>query len=123
MPMGGPATTTPPPAAAPPRNAVNAEVTLFSYDGGTTFTTLKEQKAATLQAGYYLAAFKLLPFVRIEKQDIKGTKTGDNKRVQIGVNYMPMGNNFNIKGALSRIDPSVGNKSNEYTIQMQFFYY
>jgi hypothetical protein len=111
------------PATATAKNALNAELSLFSFDGGTTFTALKEQKAATLQAGYYIAAFKVNPFVRLEKQDIKGTKTGDNKRAQIGINYMPNGNNFNVKGAISRIDPSVGNKSNEYTIQMQFFYY
>jgi hypothetical protein len=121
VPMGGAgaAGTTPPPA----KNAFNAELSLFSYDGGTTFTALKEQKAATLQAGYYFAPLKINPFVRVEKQDINGTKTGDNKRAQIGLTYMPLGNNFNLRGAISRIDPSVGNKSNEYTIQMQFFYY
>jgi hypothetical protein len=115
--------TTPAPAPAPARNAFNAEVSLFSYDGGTTFTALREQKAATLQAGYYLASFKVMPFVRLERQDFQGTSTGDNKRAQLGFTYMPNGNNFNIKGAISRIDPSAGNKSSAYTIQMQFFYY
>jgi hypothetical protein len=115
--------TTPPPAPAATHNALNAELTLLNFNGDTTFSTLKKQNDATLQAGYYLAGVKLMPWIRFEKQDIKNTSTGDNKRQQLGLTYYPAGHNFNIKGAYSHIDPTVGNKSNEYTVQMQFFYY
>ena len=37
--------------------------------------------------------------------------------------WFPNAANYNIKGAFSRVDPRTGNKTNEYTIQMQFFYF
>ena len=37
--------------------------------------------------------------------------------------WFPYGHNFNTKFAYSHIDPRTGNGTNEFTIQMQFFYY
>jgi hypothetical protein len=122
-PAGGAPTTPAPPA--PARNAVNAEVTLLAFDGGKTFTAIPEQKAATAQLGYYVAGLKVMPFVRLEKQDFRATANNgrDNNRQQVGLTWFPNGHNFNIKGAYSRVDPRAGNTTNEFTIQMQFFYY
>lgn len=118
--------TTPPPPALP-RNAFNGELTLLHFDGGSTFTAanINDQNDATVQLGYYLAGPKVMPFVRFEKQDFKASSNNgrDNKRLQAGLSWMPNGNNFNIKGAYSRVDPHVGNTTNEFTIQMQLFYY
>ena len=118
--------TTPPPPALP-RNAFNGELTLLHFNGGTTFTSaaINDQNDATIQLGYYLAAAKVMPFVRFEKQDFKATANNgrDNRRLQAGLSWMPNGNNFNIKGAYTRVDPHVGNTTNELTVQMQVFYY
>jgi hypothetical protein len=108
------------------KNALNAEITLLKFDGGTTFTAaIPEQRDATLQAGYYLGGPKFMPFLRYENQNFTASSNNarDNKRYQAGLTWLPNGNNFNIKGAYSRIAPNVGNKTNQYTIQMQFFYY
>jgi hypothetical protein len=109
----------------PGRNALNGEIMLFSYDGGTTFPTLPEQKAATMQAGYYLSAPKVMPFLRLEQQAFRTAlnTSRDNKRMQAGLTWYRNGNNFNIKGAWSRVAPRAGNQTSEFTIQMQFFYY
>ena len=107
------------------KNEFNGIATIYGFDGGTTFSAIPEQKDAALQLGYYLAAPKVMPFVRIEKQDFRARANNgrDNNRQQLGLAFYPNGNNFNVKGAYSRVDPRVGKKTNEYTVQMQFFYY
>ncbi|HEY8132616.1 MAG TPA: hypothetical protein VII12_12070, partial [Thermoanaerobaculia bacterium] len=107
------------------KNAFNGILTLYHFDGGSTFTALPEQRDAALQLGFYLAATKVMPFLRLEKQDFKARANNgrDNNRQQLGLAYYPNGNNFNIKGAYSRVDPRTGNTTNQYTVQMQYFYY
>jgi hypothetical protein len=109
----------------PAKNAINGELTYLHFNGGTTFTALPLQDDATLQAGYYLSAMKVMPFARYERQDFKDAvnDSKDNNREQVGLTWYPNGHNFNIKGAYSRVKPRVGNKTNEYTVQMQFFYF
>jgi Phosphate-selective porin O and P len=109
------------------KNEFNGILTLYRLDGGTTFTApaLAKQSDLALQLGYYLAPQKVMPFVRYEKQNFSASanKTRDNNRVQAGIGWYPNGNNFNIKGAYTRVDPRAGNKTSQFTIQTQFFYY
>lgn len=107
------------------KNALNADVLLLGFDGGDTLTTIPEQRDVTLQAGYYMGDLKIQPFLRVEQQDFRATANNgkDNKRLQAGLAWLPNGHNFNIKGAFSRVDPRVGNTTNEFTVQLQFFYY
>jgi hypothetical protein len=107
------------------KNAFNGILTLYSFDGGTTFAAIPEQKDFALQAGFYLAPLKVMPFVRLEKQDFKASSLNgnDNNREQLGLGWYPNGNNFNIKAAYTRVDPRAGRTTNQYTAQMQFFYY
>ena len=107
------------------KHAINAELTLLSFDGGNFMTAIPERKAYTTQAEYYFAGPKAMPWVRLENQDFRASANNgrDNKRQQIGVTWLPNGNNFNVKAAYSRVDPRVGNKTNEFTVQVQFFYY
>jgi len=105
------------------KNELNGELTLLHFDGGKFITSIPNQRDATAQLGYYVAGLKVMPWIRFEKKDVHHTNTGDENRQQAGVTWYPSGHNFNVKGAYSRVDPRVGNKTNEYTIQMQFFYY
>jgi Phosphate-selective porin O and P len=107
------------------QNALNGELTLLHFDGGSTFTTIPEQSDATLQVGYYLAPSKVMPWLRLEEQDFRSSVDNprDNKRLQAGVTWLPRGNNFNIKAAYSRVDPRAGRNLSQYTVQLQFFYY
>lgn len=107
------------------KNAFNGLLTLYSFDGGRTFTAIPEQRDASLQLGFYVAATKVMPFVRLEKQDFRASTLNgnDNNREQLGLGWFPNGNNFNIKAAYSRVDPRAGRTTNEYTVQLQFFYY
>ncbi len=107
------------------KNAFNGIVTLYHFDGGTTFTALPEQRDVAIQAGYYLSGTKVMPFARLEDQNFRATSNNpkDNKRVQVGLAWYPNGNNFNVKAGATRVDPRAGNKTNQFTVQMQFFYY
>jgi hypothetical protein len=107
------------------KNALNGELTLLKFDGGTTFASIPEQRDATLQVGYYLGGPKVMPWLRYENQNFTASSQNsrDNHRYQLGVTWFPNAANYNIKGAFSRVDPRTGNKTNEYTIQMQFFYF
>ena len=61
----------------------------------------------------------------MERQDFKAAANNgrDNNRVQAGLAWLPNGNNFNIKGAYSRVKARSANSTNEFTVQMQLFYY
>ena len=107
------------------KNAFNGELTLLHFDGGKTFTAIPEQRDVTAQVGYYLAPAKVMPWLRAEDQNFRAAVNNgrDNKRLQAGLTWLPNGNNFNIKGAYSRVRPHTGNTTNEFTEQMQFFYF
>lgn len=107
------------------KDVVTGEVTLLRFNGGVTLPTLLPQNDGTLQFGYYLASPKVMPWGRYERQSFRNSadRLKNNHRLQAGVTYFPNGNNFNIKGAISRVNPRTGRKTNEYTVQMQFFYY
>ena len=109
----------------PNKDALNGELTLLHFDGGTFLTAIQKQRDITLQGGYYMAGPKVEPFVRIESQSfsLSANKPKDNKRFQGGLSWYPNGNNFNIKGAYSRVKPKVGNSTNELTVQLQYFYF
>ena len=103
--------------------SVTAQVDYFSYDGGQTFPTLTEQTAVFAEAGVYFKPLRIMPFVRYETQDLDPAAAVDNVRYQAGLTYYISGHNANLKLAYSRLDPDVGNSSNQFTTQLQLFYY
>lgn len=113
----------------PAKNALNGELTLLHWDGGANFfptaTPLPRQKDATAQLGYYFSGAKMMPWIRAEHQDFADAAQdpNDNSRWQGGLTWYPSGHNFNVKGALSHVKPRAGNSTNEYTVQLQYFYY
>jgi hypothetical protein len=110
---------------------VGAFVSTIQYqyaNGGTTFTTLPQQNTFTIEGGVYLKALKLAPNARYEQQtftaDIDQPK--NQGRVAIGLNYYPIGkaeNNFNLKVWWQRVTPKVGFPTNQFTFQMQAYYF
>jgi Phosphate-selective porin O and P len=103
--------------------SVTAQIDYFSYDGGQTFPTLAQQTAIFAEAGLYFKPMRIMPFVKFETQDFDPPAAVDNKRYQIGFTYYRTGHNANLKFAYSRLDPDVGNASNQFTTQLQLFYY
>ena len=109
----------------PGKSAFNGDITFYRFDGGTFLTAIPRQRDLSAEAGYYFGGLKLEPFARYEKQHFAAFSRhgANNNREAIGLTWFPYGHNFNVKGQAQRVSPRVGNRTNEYTIQMQVFYY
>jgi hypothetical protein len=103
--------------------SITAQVDYFMYDGGQTFPTVVEQNAIFAEAGLYFKPLRIMPFVKFETQNFDPAAAVDNTRYQAGFTYYIAGHNANLKVAYSRLDPDVGNASNQFTTQLQLFYY
>lgn len=103
--------------------AVSGQLDFIHYDGGTTFTNLAKQDTVYAEAGYYIKSAKVMPFAYWGTKDVAGRDAGDESRWAIGLGYMAFGHNLNIKAAYGRIDPKGGRSVDQFTIQMQGFYF
>ena len=103
--------------------SLTAQVDYFSYDGGQTFSTLSKQTGVFAEAGVYFKPIRILPFVKYETQNFDPVAQVDNVRYQAGFTYYISGHNANLKLAYSRLDPDTGNSTNQFTTQLQLFYY
>jgi hypothetical protein len=98
----------------------------FQYqylNGGVTFTALPPENTEQVDLGYYIKALKIAPLVRYEQRIYNGQEAKNEARFGAGLNYYPYKFNFNIKGMWIRVDPKTGPAVNEFTIQLQFYYF
>lgn len=103
--------------------AITTQVAYQRIDGDTTFLTLPEQNVVLIELGYLIREFRLTPVFQFTRRDIDGTLSGDETRWSIGANYWWAGHNANVKAAYGRIDPRGRGEQNQFTVQLQLFYY
>lgn len=103
--------------------AVTAQVAYNRFDGDDTFVTLPRQNVVLVEVGYFLRDLKLTPVFQFTRRGVVDTTVGDETRWSIGANYWWAGHNANIKGAFGRIDPRGLAEQNEFTVQLQLFYF
>ncbi len=110
--------------------AINGKLQYQYLNGGTTFTTLPLENTFQVDLGYYIKSAKIAPIVRYEQRAYNGipqtstTQTYRNDhRFGVGLNYYPYKNNFNIKAVFNRVEPKTGVSTNEFALQLQFFYF
>jgi len=111
-------------------NGITAQADYIHYDGGVTFNTaaLLKQDDLFVEAGFFLGGPKIMPFVRYEQQRYSDdvNKALNRTKYQGGLGFYPYGANFNIKAGFGRTDapdnPNVAS-TNQYTIQVQVFYF
>ena len=103
--------------------AVTAQVSYNRIDGGTTFVALPRQNVGFVEAGYLIRALKLMPVVQFAKRAIVETSAGDETHWSVGVNYWWAGHNANVKAAYGRVEPVGHASQNEFTFQLQVFYF
>jgi hypothetical protein len=119
-------------------NGITAQADYIHYDGGATFgdTAPAATKSAArlkqddlyVEAGVFIKSLKLLPFLRYEMQKYAddANKGLNRNKLQAGFGWYPYGANFNIKAGYTRQDApdnSLVAATNQYTIQVQLFYY
>lgn len=103
--------------------AFTGQVGYNRFDGGTTLRTLPRQDDVLAELGYLFRALKLMPFVQLTNRDVFDTSTGDETRVSVGGSYLFAGHNANIKAAYTHINPRVLASQDQFTLQLQVFYF
>jgi hypothetical protein len=103
--------------------AVTSQLAYQRIDGDRTFRTLPEQNVVLFELGYLLRELKITPVLQLTRRAIVDANAGDETRWSIGVNYWWAAHNANVKGAYGRIDPRGLPEQNQFTIQLQLFYY
>jgi hypothetical protein len=103
--------------------AVTAQFDYNHFDGGSRLTTLPKQNDILVEAGYLINALKLTPLFELARRDIAGGRAGDETIASVGANYWWAGLHANVKAAYSRISPKGLPKQNEFTVQLQVFYF
>jgi len=97
------------------------------YDGGKFLTTLPRQNDYLVEGDWYFAPLKVQPFAKYEDQHftIASTPSKDQKRYAGGLNYYVAGQNLKFTGQATHVKPSNNalHATNEYTVQMQVWYY
>ena len=103
--------------------AVTGQFDYNRLDGGTTLPALSKQDDLLFELGYLIAALKITPFAQVTHRNIVNTNAGDETRTSIGASYWWSGHNANIKAAYTRINPRILASQNEFTLQLQVFYF
>lgn len=104
--------------------AAQGLVLYHNFDGGVKVPALADSNVMQVEGGLYFKGPKLGPWARVEQREWAGANSAkDERRYQVGLNYYPYGNNFNIKLGLGRISPEHGEDTNQITLQLQAFYF
>ena len=103
--------------------AFTGQVDYNHFDGDVTFPTLPMQHDVLVEVGYLISSLKLTPVLQFSNRDVVDTTKGDENHWSIGLNYWWAAHNANVKGAYSRINPNGALAQNEFTIQLQLFYF
>ena len=103
--------------------AVSGQLDWIRYDGGDFLKSLPQQDVVYAEAGYYFKAVKLMPFGTYGSKDVAGTNAGDESRWSVGLGYMAFGQNLNLKAAYGRIEPKGKPALDQFTVQLQAFYF
>ena len=109
-----------------PLGSFESTVQYQYLNGGTFLTTLPEQNTFQVEGAVYLKGLRLGPSARYEQQTYTAdiNKPKNQGRLAFGLNYYPRANNnFNIKFWWQRVTPNVGFATNQFTFQMQAYYF
>ena len=99
-----------------------------NIDGGKLIASLPKEETLSFELGAYFRDAHVAPIGRYEQRQYTDdvNKPKNEKRYAVGLNFYPytkFENNFNIKVWWQRVIPNVGFATNQYTVQMQVFYF
>ncbi len=107
---------------------IGGQFQYFHYDGRQKFLTIADQNDWFVESAYYIHRAKLQPFTKFESQSfVKNVlDTSDIHRVGTGANLYVRGQNLKWTLQYNRLYPQNGSPlkdSNEFTMQLQLFYF
>ncbi len=107
---------------------IGFNVQALHFDGRNKFISIPDQNNFLAEGSYYIHKAKIQPFAKFETQDfvaaVNGTK--DINRYGLGANYYIRGQNLKWTAQYTRALPQNGSTirpSNEFTMQLQVFYF
>lgn len=103
--------------------AVKFQIDYLMFDGGTFLPTLPEQRDWLVQAGYYFSEVDWMPWLKTEEKRVSADSDLNERRYQVGLTYYLSAYQLNIKGAYGKINPETGESADQFTIQLQAFYF
>ncbi len=102
-------------------------------NGGKTIASLPEESTFQIEGGVFIKAIKLAPIARYEQKTFTNPNVGlasatnkNEDRVALGLNFYPIvkaENNFNVKVWWQRVHVKPGYATNQFTFQMQAYYF
>jgi Phosphate-selective porin O and P len=108
-------------------NEFAGQVLWGHYDGQKWIATLPQQNDYMAEVAYYADGAKVQPFAKYEVQKFSQTaaQVNDLKRWGAGFNYYVAKQNFKITAQYLRVIPDASTKPavNEFTVQLQLFYF
>jgi hypothetical protein len=124
-----------------PLGSFESSIQYQYINGGNTFpTTLPQQNTFQIEGGVFLKGLRIGPSVRYEQKTftaaiVNNVTTKDENRVAVGLNYYPFPktpNAFNLKVWWQRVQlkpgaapgqTTSGYATNQFTVQMQVYYF
>lgn len=106
-----------------PSGAITAQIDHIRFDGGDFLKSLKEQRSTLVEAGYLIGKTNLQPVVQYSTRTFSNGGGAEENRIGAGLNYFFKGHNANVKAIYNRIDLDGVDTSNQFTVQIQFFYF
>ncbi|HEX4953707.1 MAG TPA: hypothetical protein VF017_09980 [Thermoanaerobaculia bacterium] len=93
----------------------------YSRIDGGGFINLAKQDDLLLEAGYYLAAAKLQPFLQYAAQDFDDPARPDEEKLQVGLGWFPGGHGSALKLGYGRIERDGSEDVDQIVLQWQVF--
>ncbi len=100
-------------------NAVTAQVDFWQIDGGSLLSALPEQRNWLAEAGVYLGALKIQPFVQYSRRHYVKAAAPDEAYLQFGLAYCPEGHKFNLKVGGGRLHKDGADDRTQILAQVQ----
>lgn len=97
-------------------------VTFQQLDGGSKVASIAKSDIVTVDGGMFFKGTKLGPWARYERREFDASGRAET-RALVGLNYYVYGNNINVKAAVGRFKPVTGPEQNQFTLQLQAYYY
>ncbi|MBV8202252.1 MAG: hypothetical protein JOZ15_16655 [Acidobacteria bacterium] len=89
------------------------------WDGGELLPDIPKQRTTLAEAGYYLGAIKVQPFIQYGAENFERHSHPDQKRTTCGLGYFPAGHNSDLKFAYTRLTGTGQTSRSQYQLQYQ----
>jgi hypothetical protein len=104
-------------------NAVTAQANFVHLDGGALLPSLAEQDALFVEAGYFVRALKVSPWLQYSRRDLKAEGAADDRAYLAGLAWWVDGHRLTVKAGAGRVERDGAPARTQVVVQAQLFLY